>query len=85
MAAGIRRGDEESSFVQTREEQIEDYVRLAHEYTALLDEQEQIRINRREIERKIASCHMRKARLLELIQKVKDERAEREAAEAAGD
>jgi hypothetical protein len=81
----VRRGDKESSFVQTREEQIADYLRLAQEYAALLGRQEQTRVERRAIEAKIASCALRKARLLELIQRVRDERAEREAANAAAE
>jgi hypothetical protein len=80
VASGPHRPDDESSFVQTREEQIESYLKLSRDYQALLDEQAEIYAQRKEAERQIASCRLRKDRLTELIQKVQDERRDRLAA-----
>jgi hypothetical protein len=84
-AAASRRKnkDNESSFVQTREEQIQDYLRLKREYQQLLDEHHSMHLRRKESEKQIASCKMRMARLVELIEKVKQEHLERRAARDA--
>jgi hypothetical protein len=80
LSMGALRPDGESSFAQTREEQIQDFRRLVKEYRRLLEGEEAIAARRREAEYRIATARLRMKRLLELTELMRADRREREEA-----